>query len=412
MIRGLYAPSLQVEYECTSGACTWPSFHSLAMCSSCSDVSEQMSIECTDCEPDMLSPNCTYTLPGGFNASIAYGATFAYGSVGLDVNATAADPTMVLTSNVGYLSTYNTNHETSIAFDENSAFAQLSSLRLAPKYSTVGQNFSTFVCGDGAGVQPKLLPSAYQCTFAWCANFYSNTHFSGGNLNGRPTSTSTLKIADPNDCIPGNNSMLCPAFAADQDKPPAAALKDPNALPSEPPVYWLSVGVTEGLRAEMRAFNIEMLGYGSGIVGDAIPMTVYTANSGNISQTMQDVATSITNGIRVGPEATNVVGTATYPVAYIQVRWAWLVYLASLSMLSMIFLGMSILLSARRSAPVWKSSILAVIFHGITEWPSSMSDDDVRERAGMEKTARSLSARLVEGKDGSVSLVRSDEGDM
>ena len=59
-------------------------------------------------------------------------------------------------------------------------------------------------------------------------------------------------------------------------------------------------------------------------------------------------------------------------VTYVEVRWPWLVLPLSLEVGGSAFLLMTICLTRRRKAPRWKSSVGALLYHGI-------ESDDIRD---------------------------------
>ena len=88
MMRGIYAPQLQVEYTCTTAACSWPSYETLAICSSCENVTDAVVATCGEVTQHdggdvgengedvsaEFSVGCNYTTPAGstmYNAWVA-----------------------------------------------------------------------------------------------------------------------------------------------------------------------------------------------------------------------------------------------------------------------------------------------------------------------------------------------------
>lgn len=63
------------------------------------------------------------------------------------------------------------------------------------------------------------------------------------------------------------------------------------------------------------------------VVGNKIlPQMMYYANNGNITRTMENIATSLTNYIRSNLQTEDHYGTVYRTEIYMKVEWAWLAY--------------------------------------------------------------------------------------
>jgi hypothetical protein len=58
----------------------------------------------------------------------------------------------------------------------------------------------------------------------------------------------------------------------------------------------------------------------------AIAGVVYSANDGDVPKTIENIATSLTNQIRSGPQTFNINGTVSRNTLYMSVDWPWLAY--------------------------------------------------------------------------------------
>ena len=104
---------------------------------------------------------------------------------------------------------------------------------------------------------------------------------------------------------------------------------------------------------------------------------------------IESLATSMTNNIRQfnlgGIPAT---GTVWKTETIIRVRWGWLLLPGTLVVLMVVFLGATMFQSARQR--VWKSSSLAMLFHGLgSETRSQLGTldklDQMQQKAGQVK---------------------------
>ncbi|KAK3112095.1 hypothetical protein LTR53_011990 [Teratosphaeriaceae sp. CCFEE 6253] len=410
MVRGIYAPALQVNYSCASGSCTWPRFESLAFCSVCKDVSDEVAVQCGDCKADIKqadSPGtystatCNYTTPGGINASVQLTSSDR-GSVIPDTFL----ETMIrdLGSMAG-----NSSDMSNIAMDEGGDIVGLSVLRFDLVYPLLNRSFGSDVCGEGTNATPPMIrPKAYSCTLGWCAQSFATTRFQDGRLFDDATSSTRLKIASDYCYVPPDrkgpgNKLTCPVYPADRSLPPPKALGDPATRQQQAHVFWINDVVTTNLQAYLddtfdfsiggdRPDNNGNNGYNLA-TSPALQQTFYTANGGNVSRTMQDMARSLTNELRQGPESEAVPGMVAYSVAYIEVRWAWLAYLVSLCGLAIAFLFAAMITSWRRHSPIWKSSSLALLFHGCSG-AGLFSGREIDDVSAMERAARDVRAYL------------------
>jgi len=83
-----------------------------------------------------------------------------------------------------------------------------------------------------------------------------------------------------------------------------------------------------------------------------------------IEKLFSNIANSITNAIRNGPNSTNISGTTLREETYFKVRWPWLILPITLVVLSNGLLAFSIIDSKRHNIPIWKSSSFVMLFHG------------------------------------------------
>jgi hypothetical protein len=104
-------------------------------------------------------------------------------------------------------------------------------------------------------------------------------------------------------------------------------------------------------------FGAPLTGHSTDII-----QALYTNN--DINQTMMNLATTMGNHIRL-KGASYASGTTETTVTFIHVRWLWLILPFSLEALTLVTLIATVILSAVRAVPIWKSSALAPMFHGV-----------------------------------------------
>ena len=123
------------------------------------------------------------------------------------------------------------------------------------------------------------------------------------------------------------------------------------------------------------------------------------AGSG-IDDIFSNLAQSVTNNLRMTADnATTVSGQEGIVKTFLEVRWPWI----SLPCVSVIAGGLFLLLAmwdTRKSqAPLWKDSMFATLFHGLSDGVKKAIPKSTSQSA-MERDSRSINVRLIEGKKG------------
>jgi hypothetical protein len=96
------------------------------------------------------------------------------------------------------------------------------------------------------------------------------------------------------------------------------------------------------------------------------------------------------------PDANFVYGTASRVETFVQVQWQWLTLPTTLVGMSIIFLGGTMMMNESKHALAWKSSSLALLFHGL---------EGVRKNTGegmyqMRDVAKKTKVVLIQGYNG------------
>ncbi|KAL9006793.1 MAG: hypothetical protein Q9188_000480 [Gyalolechia gomerana] len=134
-------------------------------------------------------------------------------------------------------------------------------------------------------------------------------------------------------------------------------------------------------------------------------------DTSNLSRRIDNLATSMTNNIRGQDD--NVSGPA-YGIAwksetYLHVRWAWFVFPATLVFVSALFLLGTIFETSYRDILIWKSSDLALLFHGRGLNLSSASERPVNKLSSMNTQGKTIRAELLETPEGGWKLTQDDQ---
>jgi hypothetical protein len=267
------------------------------------------------------------------------------------------------------------------------------------------------------------LESARECTISWCALDFDSTQSRNGHLRDESQSTPLVildKLCPANDTeqdelqalMPFSStgddvtSFLIPGFKAD-DLPEIDCAQAMNGSLLErswadPKAFWVNAqdqrNIVNAIGA-MFTTTFESISR----PGDDSARAMFRAKS--FPDIMDHVASSMTNSIRTGPNATEVYGTVEVSEQHIKVRWAWMILPAALVLLSVIFLTATMVLGSRKCAG-WKSSALPSFYHGFAAWEvSERYHGDIEE---MERSAKGIYARLGTDEEGRTRMMRRD----
>jgi hypothetical protein len=120
-------------------------------------------------------------------------------------------------------------------------------------------------------------------------------------------------------------------------------------------------------------------------------------NSNNLGELFDNVANSITNEMRQNADnQLSLSGELGTLKTVLDVRWAWIAFPGFLVVSSLLFFVVAMVESHRQAVPLWKSSTLAVLSHGIedkTRDPLTL----IERVSGMEHEADKMDLRLRRG---------------
>jgi len=128
--------------------------------------------------------------------------------------------------------------------------------------------------------------------------------------------------------------------------------------------------------------------------------------SNSLEQITSDVAATVTNLIRSSDNinASTTYGEVVRSETYVIVRWGWLSLPLLMTLLANVLLFMSIISSASRSE-LFKSSILAVMFHGLRGWQRDQLQVRRPETVdALESTAKGMRTELRRDPDGYIAF--------
>ncbi|KAI1815204.1 hypothetical protein GGS20DRAFT_576364 [Poronia punctata] len=363
--NGLFAengrPGAALAFECPSGNCTWDPYDTLAVCGECVDLTPFIQSYCG--ESSKSGKNCGWQVPQGAKLK-----------------------------------------------DKTEVFSMTSQIPSArgdqPHASIMRFLFMGTEAHDGLAGETK--PWARQCTLNTCLQTLSTKVINGvltEETVGKKTNGTVLDITanvdeeDYNIYIAGENAttymlgieamLSMRGWFATLFASGSASRSTDNftrTVTDDSVVVNLTVGISSG-----ETF------FDSDIV-TAFYWNYYQYADG-LDMLINDMATSMTVAFRSFNGAGKVAGRAVFTESYVHVLWGFAVVPILVVVGAAVFLIAAAVMSDRKDAQVWKSSALAVMFHGLDDEAKArfVQGEDLRESKIL---ARNVKVRLVEGDDG------------
>ena len=399
--QGLFDPpataSSSIHLNCPTGNCTFPatnngvSYMSLGMCSSCADISNTITNSTTIVNGTggkVLTTYTNYMLPSGLTIS-----PLGHGLVAATLIITAppsAAEMMVSQSMLTFeMLMINTNTcKDATVLSGCRVWASRCSLTPCVKSYSANVSDGTLHEREMSSIPLQVLPVA--AGNAYFSIFTNSTVVDGEVRDCTPTKSPTKR---------NTLRMAMGSTWVNQEY-----FQNLSSAPYYPPecAFTLGSGSTDGLVTSLVDTygdqNVsDIAGQYSGQPwmlqlfdnGTATPDTLDTAING--------LSNAITAAIRNGGDAVNsapATGTVMLSQTCIRVHWQWLGLPASLLLLSTLFLLCTIWeTSMDNMGKAWKSSPLALLFHGFSS-ETVQSVGSVEHLSEMDATARKMKAQL------------------
>ncbi|KAE8454223.1 hypothetical protein EG329_005148 [Mollisiaceae sp. DMI_Dod_QoI] len=354
VMTGVYGFQTPVQFQCTSSNCTFPDFTSLGVCSECTDVTASTIQTCNSTGFEHV---CFYQLPSGAILSGAAQNDAHNGFTHSQVNTT------VTTTNDYAFNTLNlTKHGAPIIY-----------LGLVRFPYSGGLDFDNWQSGH----------QLYQCDLYFCAQ-----KFHGTTVQNSTVTTQSILQREMNDTVSPGELIGMTAL-------------QPWSGDSNFTINFYDTQNIAGFLQSVLDFSNPL--FVDGMISTSIQGAL--TGSTNIPDTISGIATGLTNHIRAGPNATDVVGEVWVPKTYIHVGWVWLTVPILLVIAASVLLGTVIMLTHRARQAVWKSSLLPLVLLPLgSEREGELGREFVGEeysgdnswtRSKMENRARELKSRLL-----------------
>lgn len=434
---GLFSPGVGVGFDCSSGNCTFPdSYNSLGYCSHCDDISDTLSFvqvcynisgdpsKAIDCQAN-LSMNVTSTLPSGLSVTVS-----AASGGSPDISTMGCTPYGGVEFIMGKLGTLADANLAGSVYGCNST-----------------QKNSTWSCrGYGAA----------SCTLTPCIRSYAATQVTAGRLSETQTDSSGLaqwSIGMGNNQVPLYGLVDRECLSAHEWDSLASVGYDLRG-----PGRWLAYNVTfdatlgttpdapfpQSLLAHQCLYLVDLIFHGSlwedyldeyfhgtiqGELDEDSQFEIYSGpqnlqaiyNFGDvgfrrIDDIFHNISDSLTTYIRQNGQANHsepVRGQVNHYATCLRVRWAWLAFPAALIAMTFIFFVLIVISTRTTKAGIWKSSPLALIFHGLFAPNAGEVEqehiDRLNDLHGMDQVAKGVIVRL-DWKDDILSFVELKKG--
>jgi hypothetical protein len=350
--NGLYNLSSPMTFGCTTANCTWPTFYTLGMCSSCNNVTDRVNVSCEGSKHSNLSivGKCNFTFPSGLTVYGQYSSS-TIGKSGPLLNATAESRGHHFINELG----------------------NLTDLLVVVGITRFREEW-----------QRNTGPEAFECRLSWCAKRYSKVKVTKGEIF--TPDIRTWPLTSPSVSPLRNDGTRIGQFEVGEH----TDFDGPNRT-------FMVNTVEHNILANWLAADLFTT-----VDTDAVGRVLYMQP--NISQTFANIATSMTNRIREDTNRTQVFGTSYREETYIHVSWPWLILPGVVVLMSVVLLVASIVLSRGDKQGLWKSTTLVPLFVHMRGWEHEGLI--VGRWSEMENQAKGMKGRLRRDGQGGLDFLR------
>ncbi|OQE18293.1 hypothetical protein PENSTE_c018G06054 [Penicillium steckii] len=380
---GIWADDNVFHPSCPSGNCIWPQFRSVGTCSQCAVFHASCQIDL----PFRKSPNFTV-------------------EVFIEELPTSNLSSMVvfprhLTWTVRGLQTHTPEYANNLTFAGTAnPFLVLASANM--EYNSTG-------IPPEDPIKALKITNITECSIALCLADYNGsvnngvveTKISGVDFgHSFPRNfTVTLSTEPPKattDILPCWRPTISPQNASfDMDiilnsSHGRQAAKPWSAILSSSEFEFCGINFVLPSRAFLEG-TIQLFILAMGLGPFAVDPTAQRIASIGLEAVMSNGSSSL-NKMALRADGEDVKGTAYSIQVFVEVQWPWLILPGLLLLFGVCVFALTILSSKRHSTPVWKSSVLALIYHGLSG--DVVDDFDHSTASKMESRAEITSVRL------------------
>lgn len=262
----------------------------------------------------------------------------------------------------------------------------------------------SFLCAEKAIVRSsdgKPVPDATltRCSLSLCEQTYPESHFKDGVFETSTPSSERLDFGYNCTGVYDESlyHVMCPGITSNTSH--------------DAREYWVSMFAADNMLQTVAEIlkNGEInrfLESPPKAMTASVLSAFSTVFNHNASHLMDSLAAGVNLHLRRGPNGTEVPGHALLPMVFVRVRWAWFAYPVTLVMLAVTFWIATVVFSCGENRFVWKSSSLALMFHGPRGW--NFEDMQAERLRDMDEAAANMRAQLIREDGGNIGFIRSE----
>lgn len=361
---------------CPTGRCNWTSYDSLGVCHRCVDLSNL---------PRYICENGS-SLPGRRWENIC----------GYRLNNT------FITGKYGYKFKYSLGTSAFLVGEQDASDA-----RIPDQFwnSTVFMNvpspildfYIAYTPGGLDAVRQNVTPILQECLFHWCIKTYEAS-YGEGRLYEKLVSTyaGLPNVKEPE--VP--EALRRFLFADGRMQSPAFNMTSKDI------VYNIPENVTKQLGYAVFSTLPSRITYGEADNDGQFPgkwnfpqVAPYKTDS-----ILGDIAEAMTNNMRASKTGTEQIsGNAWTTENFVEIRWVWISLPGVVLLSTLAFVGITAFRSHKNQFPVWKSSALVTLLHGLTEEARERFDPKASP-SEVEAISQKMRVRLSTHQDGNIRL--------
>lgn len=414
---GLYSnpSSFDPKPACPTGNCVWPTYGSIGWCSKCQNFTSNAVVRDCDFNLSIIANS----LRSGETQTLACRVEFADGNqvqTPITITQNTADNTTfdIIETQLNFTS-ISTLDGPYISSQPTSSFLGIKAPQLAMGYASIGQ-----VGPEGPDVPVRQFDTAYECILDLCVREYNvsmsggvpNVQIVGTHYGNKFTRNLTVdsmsrpfwcwSLSDPDDLdfnftVAAGNSAYTYRFAT------TVYFVDNRNFSFCSPWEYTNWGDNVALLINTTSasgfqYNVNN---SSGGTLDESGMDVSEQSTGiinlltsnvSLEGIFSNIASSLTQ-LTLETTAVNITGQVSFPIILIKIYWKWLLLPITLEVMAIILLLYAMVHTKLRKVPLWKSSSLALLYHGLTD--DGKDKLEINKLSKMELDAKDVKVRLV-----------------
>jgi hypothetical protein len=344
ILNGLFNLSSPVQFTCTTGNCRWDQFSTLAVTSSCRNVTSDTAVMC---KTSGSAFHCNYTTPAGFFITSSFHSSSGSESTTL-FNSTAFQPSSKDTA------------------------------------KPINSTLARFAIANLQGNFNMSNPDVLECDIRLCARVTRNLTVTNGTLDAGISDDIELKG------VPGRyEENLRPGVGTIREWYTFNITGDHPTFPGNRSFSYHMIDI-EGVKSFLYdIFTSSELAGGTGMNPCYWPLV----NSSDHSKTVADISQSMSYAIAQAPSGEKLEGEAFVSELYIRVQWPWIILPLTEVVMSISLLVCTIAYTRHKGVPAWKSSGIVPLLTVMVGWDNSeLRAASARE---VEKRSQYMRGQLV-----------------